>query len=224
MACCELGLDTKDTEDESNNGQSSINDCRITDNSHAMVDHMLEVQQQLYHQDQSTIDNDDNSINVTSNNNNNNSNSLLVIVERQENEIKALKSQLTVAHDELAGAHNELLRLDQQKIETEKQLEQVLGNVQRNEQQRNKQQVDDLDKIKKLYGRDKELLERKLRETEAVLRDTSDRCQIITNQLESSHTNVDHLKVEVATLSDRLSQGELLFLLFVGGRIFFFFK
>ncbi|XP_014212324.1 uncharacterized protein LOC106642148 isoform X2 [Copidosoma floridanum] len=223
MACCELGLN-KDMGQSSS--QISINDCRISssgngsDNPHLIVE-LLEDKLSTF-RDQSILDHNNkgsgssvtgnkssvsSSTVVNSNGSQTQSNSLLVIVERQESEIKGLKSQLNVARNELASAHSELLRLGQQKTETEKQLEQVLGNVQRNEQQRNKQQLDELDKMKKLYSRDKELLERKLLETEAILRETSERCQMLTNQLESSHTTVEHLQAEVTTLTDRLSQG-----------------
>ena len=136
-------------------------------------------------------------------------NSLLVIVERQESEIKSLKSQVNTTRTELADAESEVARLSQHKAEAsvgEKQLNELLSSIQKTEQQRN-QYIDDLEKMKKLYSRDKELFETKLLETEAILRETTESCQMLTNQLSSSHATVEHLQAEVTALSDRLSQG-----------------
>lgn len=134
---------------------------------------------------------------------------LLVIVERQEHEIENLKSQLNVARSDVANAEKEVARLRQQKAEAsirEKQVEELLSTIQRTEQMRSKD-LEDLDKMKKLYSRDKEVLDRKLLETEAILRETTERCEILTNELSSSHRTVERLQAEVTALSDRLSQG-----------------
>lgn len=134
---------------------------------------------------------------------------LLVVIERQENEIEELKSQLNDARNDIASAEKELARLRQQKVEAsirEKQVDELLNTIQRTEQQRNKH-LEDLDKVKKLYNRDKEMLECKLLETEAILRETAERCEMLTNELSSSHMTVEHLQNEISALSDRLSQG-----------------
>ncbi|KOX68453.1 Protein outspread [Melipona quadrifasciata] len=99
--------------------------------------------------------------------------------------------------------------LRQQKAEAsirEKQVDELLNTIQRTEQQRNKD-LDDLEKMKKIYNRDKEVLECKLLETEAILRETSERCEMLTKELASSHRTVEHLQSEIASLSNRLSQG-----------------
>jgi len=120
---------------------------------------------------------------------------LLVIVERQENEIESLKSQLNAARTDIANTEKKLSRLRQQKAEMsirEKQMEELLNIIQRTEQQRNKD-LDDLEKMKKMYNREKEVLECKLLETEAILRETTERCEMLTNELTSSHRSVEHL-------------------------------
>ncbi|XP_018046874.1 PREDICTED: protein outspread isoform X4 [Atta colombica] len=189
MACCELGED-----EEQNNGHLQSNNCLSTNDSPLIVE-LLENQVSLL-RDQ--LDQ-----------NQSHPSTLLVIVERQENEIENLKSQLNAARTDIANAEKELSRLRQQKAEAsirEKQMEELLNTIQRTEQQRNKD-LDDLEKMKKVYNREKEVLECKLLETEAILRETTERCEMLTNELTSSHRSVEHLQTETATLSDRLSQG-----------------
>ncbi|OAD60839.1 Protein outspread [Eufriesea mexicana] len=121
----------------------------------------------------------------------------------------SLKSQLNTAKADVASAEKELSRLRQQKAEAsirEKQVDELLNTIQRTEQQRNKD-LEDLEKMKKMYNRDKEMLECKLLETEAILRETSERCEMLTKELASSHRTVEHLQSEIASLSNRLSQG-----------------
>lgn len=134
---------------------------------------------------------------------------LLVIVERQEHEIENFKSQLNAARTDAANAEKELARLRQQKAEAsirEKQVEELLNTIQRTEQMRNKD-LEDLDKMKKMFNRDKEVLDCKLLETEAILRETTERCEMLTNELSSSHRTVEHLQTEVTALSNRLTEG-----------------
>lgn len=134
---------------------------------------------------------------------------LLVIIERQESEIEELKSQLGNARGEIVNAEKELARLRQQKVEAsirEKQVDELLDTIERTEQQRNRD-LEDLEKSKKAYDRDKEILECKLLDTEAILRETAERCEMLTNELSASHMTVEHLQNEISTLSDRLSQG-----------------
>ncbi|XP_024940754.1 protein outspread isoform X5 [Cephus cinctus] len=185
MACCELGED-----EEQNNGH-------LQDPSeNPLIVELLESQVAML-RDQF---NDQNPSHPAA---------LLVIIERQENEIENLKSQLNSARTDIANAEKELSRLRQQKAEAsirEKQVEELLSTIQRTEQQRNKD-LEDLEKLKKLYNRDKEVLECKLLETEAILRETTERCEMLTNELSSSHRTVEHLQTEMTALSDRLSQG-----------------
>ncbi|EZA59782.1 Protein outspread [Ooceraea biroi] len=113
----------------------------------------------------------------------------------------------------MACCELELSRLRQQKAEAsirEKQVEELLSTIQRTEQQRSKD-LDDLEKMKKMYSREKEMLECKLLETEAILRETTERCEMLTNELTSSHRSVEHLQAEVTALGDRLSQGKWTF-------------
>ncbi|KYN36993.1 Protein outspread [Trachymyrmex septentrionalis] len=190
MACCELGED-----EEQNNGHLQSNSCLSSTNDSPLIVELLENQVSLL-RDQ--LDQ-----------NQSHPSTLLVIVERQENEIENLKSQLNAARTDIANAEKELARLRQQKAEAsirEKQVEELLNTIQRTEQQRNKD-LDDLEKMKKVYNREKEVLECKLLETEAILRETSERCEMLTNELTSSHRSVEHLQTETAALSDRLSQG-----------------
>ncbi|XP_067206469.1 protein outspread isoform X4 [Linepithema humile] len=190
MACCELGED-----EEQSNGHLQSNSCLSSANDSPLIVELLENQVSLL-RDQ--LDQ-----------NQSHPSTLLVIVERQENEIESLKSQLNAARTDLASAEKELARLRQQKAEAsirEKQVEELLNTIQRTEQQRNKD-LDDLEKMKKVYNREKEVLECKLLETEAILRETTERCEMLTNELTSSHRTVEHLQTEVAALSDRLSQG-----------------
>ncbi|EFN72300.1 Protein outspread [Camponotus floridanus] len=190
MACCELGED-----EEQNNGHLQSNSCLSSANDSPLIVELLENQVSLL-RDQ--LDQ-----------NQSHPNTLLVIVERQENEIESLKSQLNAARTDIANAEKELSRLRQQKAEAsirEKQVEELLNTIQRTEQQRNKD-LDDLEKMKKMYNRDKEVLECKLLETEAILRETTERCEMLTNELTSSHRTVEHLQAEITSLSDRLSQG-----------------
>lgn len=190
MACCELGED-----EEQNNGHLQNNSCLSSTNDSPLIVELLENQVSLL-RDQ--LDQ-----------NQSHPSTLLVIVERQENEIESLKSQLNAARTDIANAEKELSRLRQQKAEAsirEKQVEELLNTIQRTEQQRNKD-LDDLEKMKKVYNREKEVLECKLLETEAILRETTERCEMLTNELTSSHRNVEHLQAETAALSDRLSQG-----------------
>lgn len=191
MACCELGED-----EEQSNGHLQNNSCISSANDSPLIVELLENQVSLL-RDQ--LDQ-----------NQSHPSTLLVIVERQENEIENLKSQLNAARTDIANAEKELSRLRQQKAEAsirEKQVEELLNTIQRTEQQRNKD-LDDLEKMKKMYNRDKEVLECKLLETEALLRETSERCEMLTNELTSNHRTVEHLQVEITTLSDRLSQGK----------------
>ncbi|XP_011881785.1 PREDICTED: uncharacterized protein LOC105569716 isoform X2 [Vollenhovia emeryi] len=190
MACCELGED-----EEQNNSHLQNNSCLSSTNDSPLIVELLENQVSLL-RDQ--LDQ-----------NQSHPSTLLVIVERQENEIESLKSQLNAARTDIASAEKELSRLRQQKAEAsirEKQVEELLNTIQRTEQQRNKD-LDDLEKMKKMYNREKEVLECKLLETEAILRETTERCEMLTNELTSSHRNVEHLQAETAALSDRLSQG-----------------
>ncbi|KAJ8679599.1 hypothetical protein QAD02_015386 [Eretmocerus hayati] len=121
--------------------------------------------------------------------------SLLVMIEHQRHEIEGLKAQLGVARTEASAAESELTRLRQHKAEAElkeKQLGQLVSAMQRSESQR---------------VRDNELLESKLLETEAILRENVERCQMLTDQLESSHGTVERYQAQVNALSDKLSQG-----------------
>lgn len=193
MACCELGED-----EEQRNGHMQSNSCLSSANESPLIVELLENQvsmlrDQLADQNQS------------------HPSTLLVIIERQENEIESLKSQLNTARADVASVEKELSRLRQQKAEAsirEKQVDELLNTIQRTEQQRNKD-LDDLEKMKKMYNRDKEVLECKLLETEAILRETSERCEMLTKELASSHRTVEHLQSEIASLSNRLSQGLL---------------
>lgn len=190
MACCELGED-----EEQGNGHVQTNSRLSGSNDSPLIVELLENQVSLL-RDQ--LDH-----------NQSHPSALLVIVERQENEIEKLKAQLNAARLDAANAEKELSRLRQQKAEAvirEKQVEELLGTIQRTEQQRNKD-LDDLEKLKKVYTREKEILECKLLETEAILRETSERCEMLTNELTSSHRNVQRLQEEVQALGERLSQG-----------------
>ncbi|XP_076654466.1 myosin phosphatase Rho interacting protein outspread isoform X2 [Halictus rubicundus] len=191
MACCELGEDEEQT-----NGHMQSNSCLSSANDSPLIVELLENQVSLL-RDQ------------LDQNQSNHPSTLLVIVERQENEIESLKSQLNAARTDAANAEKELSRLRQQKAEAsirEKQVDELLNTIQRTEQQRNKD-LEDLEKMKKMYTRDKEVLDCKLLETEAILRETSERCEMLTKELASSHRTVEHLQTEIASLSDRLSQG-----------------
>ncbi|XP_078044658.1 myosin phosphatase Rho interacting protein outspread isoform X3 [Augochlora pura] len=191
MACCELGEDEEQT-----NGHMQSNSCLSSANDSPLIVELLENQVSLL-RDQ------------LDQNQSNHPSTLLVIVERQENEIESLKSQLNAARTDAANAEKELSRLRQQKAEAsirEKQVDELLNTIQRTEQQRNKD-LEDLEKMKKMYTRDKEVLECKLLETEAILRETSERCEMLAKELASSHRTVEHLQTEIASLSDRLSQG-----------------
>ncbi|KAF3428826.1 hypothetical protein E2986_13304 [Frieseomelitta varia] len=190
MACCELGED-----EEQRNGHMQSNSCLSSANESPLIVELLENQVSML-RDQ--LDQ-----------NQSHPSTLLVIIERQENEIESLKSQLNTARADVASVEKELSRLRQQKAEAsirEKQVDELLNTIQRTEQQRNKD-LDDLEKMKKIYNRDKEVLECKLLETEAILRETSERCEMLTKELASSHRTVEHLQSEIASLSNRLSQG-----------------
>lgn len=185
MACCELG----ESEEPSGNGHLEGN----ADGNSPLIVELLESQVTL----------------LRDHNQSHPSGALLVIVERQESEIESLKAQLTSARTEVVNAEKELTRLRQQKAEAsmrEKQVEDLLNTIQRTEQQRNKN-MEDLDKLEKLYSRDKEVLECKLLETEAILRETTERCEMLSNELASSHRSIEHLQTEVDSLGGRLSQG-----------------
>jgi flagellar biosynthesis chaperone FliJ len=137
------------------------------------------------------------------------SNSLLVILECQENEIENLKSQLKTVRTELVNAESKICKLKQHKNEAlfrGNQIDELLGRIQMTEQQRNKY-MEDLDKMKKLYNHEKKHLECKFLETEKILRETTERSQMLTNELSSSHVTQEHLQAEITTLSDRLAQG-----------------
>ncbi|KAK1134042.1 hypothetical protein K0M31_011827 [Melipona bicolor] len=190
MACCELGED-----EEQRNGHMQSNSCLSSANESPLIVELLENQVSML-RDQ--LDQ-----------NQSHPSTLLVIIERQENEIESLKSQLNTARADVASVEKELSRLRQQKAEAsirEKQVDELLNTIQRTEQQRNKD-LDDLEKMKKIYNRDKEVLDCKLLETEAILRETSERCEMLTKELASSHRTVEHLQSEIASLSNRLSQG-----------------
>ncbi|CAK9821946.1 Protein outspread [Anthophora retusa] len=192
MACCELGEDEEQT-----NGHMQSNSCLSSANESPLIVELLENQVSML-RDQ--LDQ-----------NQSHPSTLLVIIERQENEIESLKSQLNTARADVASAEKELSRLRQQKAEAsirEKQVDELLNTIQRTEQQRNKD-LDDLEKMKKLYSRDKEMLECKLLKTEAILRETSERCEMLSKELATSHRTVEHLQSEIASLSNRLSQGTL---------------
>ncbi|XP_025163841.1 protein outspread isoform X2 [Harpegnathos saltator] len=190
IACCELGED-----EEQSNGHLQDNSCLSSANDSPLIVELLENRVSLLH-DQ--LDQ-----------NQSHPSTLLVIVERQENEIESLKSQLNIARTDVANTEKELARLRQQKVEAsirEKQVDELLNTIQRTEQQRNKD-LEDLEQMKKVYSREKEVLECKLLETEAILRETTERCEMLTNELTSSHRTVEHLQAEMAGLGDRLSQG-----------------
>ncbi|XP_051165236.1 protein outspread isoform X2 [Leptopilina boulardi] len=191
MACCELGEDEEQT-----NGLIQSNNCLPNNNdNNPLIVELLENQVTML-RDQ--LDK-----------NQSHPNTLLVIIERQENEIEDLKSQLNQARTEIVNTEKELSRLRQQKIEAnirEKEIEELLNKIQRMEKMRNKD-LEDLEKMKKLYNRDKEVLECKLLESEVILRETTERCELITNELSSSHRTVERLQTEITALSDRLSQG-----------------
>lgn len=183
MACCELGED-----------EETPTNCLPTTNDNPLIVELLESQVTLL-RDQ--LDQ------------NQHPSSLLVIVERQENEIENLKSQLNTAKIDVSNSEKELANLRQQKAEAiirDKQIEELLSTVQRTEKLR-KKDVEDLDKLKKIFSREKESLECKLLDTESILRETTERCEILTNELSSNHTTVKHLQDEISSLSKKLSQG-----------------
>ncbi|XP_015114889.1 protein outspread isoform X2 [Diachasma alloeum] len=135
--------------------------------------------------------------------------SLLVIIDRQKNELASLKSQFHAARSELSNAEKELARLRQYRAEAairESRIEELLNTVQGTEQQR-KKDVEDFDKMKKLVSREKDVIECKLLETEAILRETTERCEMLSKELSSSHLTVECLQKEITLLSGKLSQG-----------------
>lgn len=135
------------------------------------------------------------------------SNDLLSIVERQENKIDCL-NPFTPVRTEITNSDSENACIRQQKTETvtrDKQVEKLLKTVHRAEQQR-KNDLGEHDKIRK-YGRDKEIIECKLLESETIIRETTERCKMLSNQLITSHCTVEQLQAEIVSLSDKLSQG-----------------
>ncbi|XP_011297209.1 protein outspread isoform X2 [Fopius arisanus] len=135
--------------------------------------------------------------------------SLLVIIDRQKNELASLKSQYHATRSELSNAEMELSRLRQYRGDAanrENRVEELMSTVQRMEQQRMKD-VEDFDKMKKLITREKDVIECKLLETEAILRETTERCEALSKELSSSHLTVECLQKEISLLSDKLSQG-----------------
>lgn len=179
MACCELAEPDEGSLNDGVVSSIESNDCPASQNEHPLIVELLE--NQVSNMLRDNLDHP------------HHPSALLVIIERQENEIEALKSQLQMARDEARETENEILRLRDNRNES-------------NARDRQNDQ-DDYERIKKILTLEKDSLEAKLRDNENIIREHRERCEFLNNEVSSSQRNADIMRAEIEALGQKLAQG-----------------
>ncbi|XP_043274219.1 protein outspread isoform X2 [Venturia canescens] len=179
MACCELAEPHEGSVNDGVVSSNESNDCPTNENEHPIIVGLLESQVSNMLRDK--LDHS------------HHPSALLVIIERQENEIEALKSQLQITRDEARETENEILRLREHRNESN-------ARDRKNDQ-------DDYERMKKILTLERDGLEAKLRDNENILRETRERCEFFNNEISSSQRNTDIMRAEIEALGQKLAQG-----------------
>lgn len=133
-------------------------------------------------------------------------------VEKQSLEIEELRKKLKNAVNDLNNSEQELIRLRKIKAESilrERRMDELLATLERTEEQLNHrtQQVEDIDKLKSKYNKDKEIWEQKLLNNTKLYQETLDKFNSLHEDYEVLQQQNVSLQEEVNTLSDRLQRG-----------------
>lgn len=133
-------------------------------------------------------------------------------VEKQSTEIDELRKKLRNAINDLNNSEQELVRLRKVKAESvlrERRMEELLATLERTEQQLNQRtrQLEDIEGLKMMYLKDKDLWEDKLKEKECILKETLDKFEMVNKDFMSKQLSNTALKEEIKCLNDRLRRG-----------------
>ncbi|XP_063822072.1 protein outspread isoform X3 [Ostrinia nubilalis] len=135
--------------------------------------------------------------------------SYISTIDKQSIEIEALRKQLKLALSDVNAAESELARLRQLKSEAamrEKKMEELVTTLQQKEEELSKRtkEAENLNTIKQLYNQDKTMWENKLTETQNVLKESTEHCELLTRQLTSAQETVKQLQRELNDLNEKL--------------------
>ncbi|XP_037869507.1 protein outspread isoform X4 [Bombyx mori] len=135
--------------------------------------------------------------------------SYISTIDKQSTEIEGLRKQLKMAVNDLNAAEAELARLQKLKSEAalrETKMEELVTALQNKEEElilRTKE-AENLDAIRQLYNQDKTLWENKLTETQNFLKESTEHCELLTQQLSAAQENIKQLQRELNELNDKL--------------------
>lgn len=135
--------------------------------------------------------------------------SYISTIDKQSIEIDDLRKQLKIALNDVTAAESALARLRNLKTESaskEKKMEELVSKLQMKEEQlvlRTKE-AESLLAIKKLYNDDKGIWENKLTETQKFLKESTQQCELLTQQLSSAQESIQLLQQELNELNEKL--------------------
>ncbi|XP_077291879.1 myosin phosphatase Rho interacting protein outspread [Arctopsyche grandis] len=137
------------------------------------------------------------------------SSSYISTIDKQAIEIEDLRKQLKISQNHVNLFEKELTRLNQIKSESvlkEKKIDELLSSLQKTEDELNRRtkEAENLEVLKKRYSQDKVSWERKLSETEAFLRESTERCELLKRQLANGQETIQSLQNELTQLNDKL--------------------
>ncbi|CAK1545076.1 unnamed protein product [Leptosia nina] len=135
--------------------------------------------------------------------------SYISTIDKQSIEIEDLRKQLKLALNNVNTAESELARLRKLKSESalrEKKMEELVIALQKKEEELSlrTKEAENLDAIKQLYSQDKNMWETKLTETQNVLKESTEHCELLTKQLSAAQDTVKQLQKELSELNDKL--------------------
>ncbi|CAH0722026.1 unnamed protein product, partial [Brenthis ino] len=130
-------------------------------------------------------------------------------IDKQSIEIEDLRKQLKLALNDVNTAESELARLRKLKADAalrEKKMEELVISLQKKEEELSirTKEAENLDAIKQLYNQDKSMWETKLTETQNFLKESTDHCELLTQQLTTAQENIKQLQKELSELNDKL--------------------
>lgn len=130
-------------------------------------------------------------------------------VDKQAIEIEDLRNQLQISQKHITSFEKELTRLNQLKSESvlkEKKIEELLSSLQKTEDELNRRtkEAENLEALKKRYSHDKCSWERKITETEAFLRESTEHCELLKRQLANGQESIQCLQSELSQLNEKL--------------------
>ncbi|XP_050678581.1 protein outspread isoform X2 [Leptidea sinapis] len=135
--------------------------------------------------------------------------SYISTIDKQSIEIDELRKQLKLALCDFDAAESELARLRKLKLEAsarEKKMEELVITLQKKEEElciRTKE-AESLNTIKQLYNQDKNIWDSKLTETQNFLKESTEHCELLTQQLTTAQEVIKQLQKELNELNDKL--------------------